>query len=227
VHRLSVKLHLACRERSFDKLHLQCRINGAGWRPVRSACPNAPSCLLACNAGYFGETNAVEYKGLVYRTLNGVSPLDTNFQCQNYYLPLPSGWVLAADNADSRYIIGAYLWGTDALVVANGYGYRGGSYGPPRQSPGSAGSYHGSSFLITYASTYKVIDCYPSTYLLILISKSGSACTACPAGESEIPGRECGTRLCERVWWETACECIPLAERACRMTVRGTRHARL
>ena len=35
VHALSVKLQFACRERSFDELHLQCRINGAGWRPVR------------------------------------------------------------------------------------------------------------------------------------------------------------------------------------------------
>jgi hypothetical protein len=38
MHHLSVKLHLACRERSFDELHLQCRINGAEWRPVRSLC---------------------------------------------------------------------------------------------------------------------------------------------------------------------------------------------
>ena len=176
---------------------------------------------LACNAGYFGETNAVEYKGLVYRTLDGMSPLDTNFKCQNYYLPLPSGWALAADNDDSRYIIGAYRWGTDALVVANGYGYRGSYWAVTAQDPQPRlpGTYHGSLFLITSGSTYKTINCGIGNYLLILISKSGSACTACPAGESEIPGRECGTRLCERVWWEAACECIPLAERACWMTV--------
>jgi hypothetical protein len=36
MHRLSVKLHLACRERKLDELHLQCRINGAEWRPVCS-----------------------------------------------------------------------------------------------------------------------------------------------------------------------------------------------
>ena len=161
---------------------------------------------LACNAGYFGETNAVEYKGLVYRTLSGVSPLDTNFQCQNYYLSLPSGWVLAADNADSRYIIGAYRWGADALVVANGYGYRGSYWAVTAQDPQPRlpGTFHGSSFLHTSVvnslSTYKVIDCYEGKFLLILISKSGSACTACPAGELEIPGRACGTRLCERVW---------------------------
>jgi hypothetical protein len=80
-----------------------------------------------------------------------------------------------------------------------------------------------SSALYTSGSMYKVSQCN----ILILISKSGSACTACPAGESEVPGRECGTCQCERVWWEAARECIPLAERACRMTVRGTSLARL
>ena len=158
-----------------------------------------------------------------------MSPLDTNFKCQNYSLPLPLGWVLAADNADSRYIIGAYRWGTDAMVVANGYGYSGSYWAVTAQDPQPRlpGTYHGSLFLITSGSTYKTINCGIGGYLLILISKSGSACTACPAGESEIPGRDCGTRLCERVWWEAARDCIPLAKRACRMTVRGTSHARL
>ena len=36
MQRLSVKLQLACGERSFDELHLQHRINGTEWRPVRS-----------------------------------------------------------------------------------------------------------------------------------------------------------------------------------------------
>jgi hypothetical protein len=34
--RLSVKLQLACGERSFDELHLQRRINGGEWRLVHS-----------------------------------------------------------------------------------------------------------------------------------------------------------------------------------------------
>ena len=139
----------------------------------------------------------------MYRTLDGTSPFDTNFKCQNSYLSLPSGWVVAADNADSRYIIGAYRWGTDALVVANGNGYRGSYWAVTAQdsNPRLPGTYHGTSFLITSGSTYQTISCGAGSYLLILISKPGpgSACTACPAGESEIPGRECGTLLCESV----------------------------
>ncbi len=33
---LSIKLHLACGERSFDELHLQHRMDRTEWRPVRS-----------------------------------------------------------------------------------------------------------------------------------------------------------------------------------------------
>jgi hypothetical protein len=148
---------------------------------------------LPCNAGYFGETNAVEYKGLAYRTLDGTSPLDTsNSKCQNYDLALPSGWALAADNADSRYVIGSYRWGTHALVVANGYAYwttNQGSY---------AGSLWSSGFLSTSGSTYRIIN---SCNTLILISKSG-ACTACPAGEWRLRGESVG-RVC-------VCECVLL-----------------
>jgi hypothetical protein len=36
MQRLSVKLQLACGERSFDELHLQHRMDGTDWRPVRS-----------------------------------------------------------------------------------------------------------------------------------------------------------------------------------------------
>ena len=36
MQRLSVKLQLTCEERSFDKLHLQHRMDRTEWRPVRS-----------------------------------------------------------------------------------------------------------------------------------------------------------------------------------------------
>ena len=138
---------------------------------------------LECNAGYFGETNAVEYKGRVYRTLDGASPLATGVSnCQNYYLALPSGWALAANNIDSLYVISLYRWGTHAMVVADGGAYWTLS-GPSSCSGCSAGSLTVSSALYTSGSMYKVSQCN----ILILISKSGSACTACPAGESEIP----------------------------------------
>jgi hypothetical protein len=153
---------------------------------------------LSCNAGYFGEGNAVEYNGRAYRTLDGTSPLDTGgSKCQNYYLALPSGWALAADDAESLYVIRSYRWGTQIMVVAGGRAYwtlTGADSGY------SAGSLYTSSGLYTSGSTYMVRSCN----YLILIFKTGFTCTACPAGESEIAGRECGTRICVLVWWEGA-----------------------
>ncbi len=128
------------------------------------------------------ESNAVEYNGRVYRTLDGTSPLDAgSSKCQNYYLALPSGWVLAADNADSLYVITSYRWGTNAMVVANGYTYY-------TAQENAYYSYY--TALSTSGSTYKVMSCIS----LILISKTGSLpCTACPAGES----RDSGVRVRE------------------------------
>jgi hypothetical protein len=130
------------------------------------------------------EGNAVEYNGRVYRTLDGASPLDARtsyYLCQNYYLPLPSGWALAADNADSLYVTRSLRWGTFVLVVAGGRGY----YTAAVES--SAGSLSTSSGLFTSGSTYMTSGCN----YLILISKTGSLpCTACPAGESACPAGE-------------------------------------
>ncbi len=146
----------------------------------------SPTAGLAVGADF---SNAVEYNGLLYRTLDGTSPLDTSTRCQNYYLGLPSGWALAADNADSLAVIVKYQWGTQVLTVAGGRGYYTAWYAV---NGGSAGSYC-CSYLSTSGSTYKVDACN----ILILISKAGSACTACPAGESEIAGgRECGAHMC-------------------------------
>ena len=118
--------------------------------------------------------------------MDGASPLDTSgSKCQNYYLALPSGWALAADNADSLYVIRSYRWGTYGLVVANGYAYLTASQG---SSAGSLSTTSGA--LYTSGSTYKINNCNH----LILISKTGSLpCTACPAGES----RDSGARVRE------------------------------
>jgi hypothetical protein len=147
---------------------------------------------LSCNAGYFGETNAVDYNGRVYRTLDGASPLDarTNYLCQNYYLPLPSGWALAADNADSTNVIGRHRWGTSHMVVANGNAYYTANCGHST----CAGVFTEMTVLYNSSSTYALAYCRPGQGPLILIVKDGSACTACPGGESEIAGREFGKK---------------------------------
>jgi hypothetical protein len=147
---------------------------------------------LSCNASYFGEKNWVEYNGSLYRTLDGdVSPWDpSGSKHQNYYVALPSGWALAADNTDSLTVIRSYVWGTHYISLATGNGYW--TLLGPSMGPHIPGTREGTNFFDTSGSTYRAR--YFNTQ--ILISKTGSACTACPAGESEIAQRECGGRVC-------------------------------
>jgi hypothetical protein len=152
------------------------------------------------------EVNAVEYNGRWYRTLDGTSPLSFTEICQTSYLALPSGWALAADNSDSLYVISSYRWGRHVIVV--------GSRSLWTQNGVSPGSNCNCITIQVSGSTYKVSGCNA----LILISKSFSPCTTCPAGESKISGRECGIRICVWGGWEAARKCILVAERTCRMT---------
>jgi hypothetical protein len=42
--------------------------------------------------------------------------------CQNSYLSIPSGWIIAPDDADSQNVIMSYTWGTKiALTSGNSY----------------------------------------------------------------------------------------------------------
>jgi hypothetical protein len=153
----------------------------------------SPTAVLAAGA----EANAVEYNWRVYRTLDGTSPFDTGRKCQNFDLALPLGswptwWARAADNADSRYVIRSFIWGTHGLVVDNGKAYYTASQGSSAGSLYTSGALSGLSIRENYQDrlTYMVKYCN----LLILISKKGRLpCTACPAGES----RDYGARVRE------------------------------
>jgi hypothetical protein len=50
-----------------------------------------------------------------------------------------------------------------------------------------------SSGLSTSGSTYRASSC---NYLILISKTFSSPCTTCPAGESEIAGRECGALMC-------------------------------
>jgi hypothetical protein len=203
----------ACRLDCFMPPFWPCAVCAQKW-PLRdrwstTACHLAKQrlCTDACGCceGKYSTTavladvpgeNAVEYKGILYRTLDGASPLDArtdNFLYQRNYFAVPSGWALAADNADSLYVISSSRWGTYVMHVAGGRAYwtltaldpGGGHYSYYGYSPGSLFT---TSHLSTSGSTYK------TSFGLILISKTGSLpCTACPAGES----RDSGARVRE------------------------------
>lgn len=67
----------------------------------------------------------VVYDGHAWATLDAADPQASGYSgCQNYWLALPEGWEVApASTAVRTNVIGAYGWGTDLLVAANGEAY--------------------------------------------------------------------------------------------------------
>jgi len=90
----------------------------------------------------YGRTHCAYYNGAYYSTLADVAlTLDYKY-CQNYYISLPSYWIISPDNADSITVIAAFDWSTDVVITSSGLGYGAYTY--------SAGNlYSSSSYLIT------------------------------------------------------------------------------
>jgi hypothetical protein len=66
----------------------------------------------------------VAYNGYDYAALDGWSPFDSsNEGCQSSFLPLPVGWSIAPNSADSIAVIAGYGWGTDLMVLTDGSQY--------------------------------------------------------------------------------------------------------
>jgi hypothetical protein len=107
----------------------------------------------------YGRRHYVIYNGYIYSTLTDVPVDGTYWTCQSSdnggpdYLPLPSGYSIAADTQDSAAVTGAHYWSTGLLVFSNGNIYftlNGGSV---------AGSYDDSGYLSQSGSTYNVNGC--------------------------------------------------------------------
>ena len=98
------------------------------------------------------RNNWLAYKGNYYSTLADV-PVDGSYnpQCQNYYITLPYGWVIASYDSNSSAVISSHLWGTGCLALANGNSY----YAYYYRSLG----YCGSGSLTQSGNQYKVTDC--------------------------------------------------------------------
>ena len=70
-----------------------------------------------------GAGTTVEYNGNVYGTLAGVAVDGTDTTCQEDYLPLPSGCVLAPDTPEVRAnVVATHTWSTQVMILANGAG---------------------------------------------------------------------------------------------------------
>ena len=93
------------------------------------------------------------YENRIYSTLADVPVDSSDDACQNYYLTLPSDWVIAPDNADSISAIRNNRWKTDHMVTSSGRLYYTAKY------IFNAGQSAGCCYLEQSGSQYKVSAC--------------------------------------------------------------------
>ena len=100
----------------------------------------------------------VIHDGRAWATLDATEPQESGIACQDYWLALPEGWQVAPepDAAVRANVIGAYGWGTDHLIVANGYTYWTANGTPKGQNPGE---YYTNEWLFQNSNEYQA-RCY-------------------------------------------------------------------
>jgi hypothetical protein len=137
-------------------------------RGRRALCPTGSS--MDCSRNY-----SVTYSGVVFAALDGTSPSGYSYGCQTAYVQLPSGWIIAPDNAASQEVIRAYPWDTAVMLVANGNSYGTALY--------RAGLWASNGLLYNGAGGYMPGACY----FRVLIQCD--SCSLCNAGAySSSPG---------------------------------------
>ena len=105
------------------------------------------------------EAYEVEYAGKIYGTLDKTLPSATHAGspdggCQDNYLPLPGGAILAPDTpAIVTNIVAAHEWGTHVMVLDSGNSY---NVDWPGYNPGE---YHSANMLSILGSTYAASAC--------------------------------------------------------------------
>ena len=63
------------------------------------------------------------FEGNQYAALDGTSPDSTSVGCQDYYLGLPVGWVIAPNTRASIQVTAMHPWGTYEMVLSDGSEY--------------------------------------------------------------------------------------------------------
>ena len=91
------------------------------------ACPPYQKALSGSSSCSYYYQNFLTYKGKMYATLAD-SAVDTpGWKGQVRYLPLWNFTSIAADDADSRYVIARHYWSANLVVVSGGCVYYAGS----------------------------------------------------------------------------------------------------
>merc|ERR1740129_220423 len=78
------------------------------------------------------SSKVVIHGNKVFAALDGASPQGLDTGCQDQYLAIPAGWMVAEYDADSAHVIAANPWSTHIMVLRDGEGFwtnQGTSYG--------------------------------------------------------------------------------------------------
>ncbi len=121
----------------------------------------------------------MEYHGFSYAALDlRAYPGSTKLYCQNYYLPLPTGWSIAPDDSDSIAVVASYVWGANVMVLQGGASYRTNYYGAAGDYSAGKPFTWSESLLLHDTSTnrYRVTGC-SLRILLKYASGTVSPCT--------------------------------------------------
>jgi hypothetical protein len=99
--------------------------------PIDWELNNAKQCIPRAGTPIARLNNIIENKSTIvfhnnklYRSLSENWEYDgTAMVCQTDYLSLPTGWIIAPNDDDSKYIISNYRWSTAVMVVNDGASY--------------------------------------------------------------------------------------------------------
>ena len=107
---------------SYCNLGTDCYDCGSRGLPPSPPPPSSPPVLLL-------DSYRISFGGYVYRTLeSGVLHSGSNVNCQDEWLPMPSGYEVAPDDAAVRNAMVAFTWSTHVLVFASRMGYTTAAY---------------------------------------------------------------------------------------------------
>jgi hypothetical protein len=149
-----------------------------GWVIVKWAA-NSMSNWYRITGGYCDlrllhtRNNFVVVGSWTYSTVTDVPVHSSSISTQKYYLPVPSGWQIAPDNAESRSAIAQFLWSTHVVVMASGVGIRTSNFPPAGQVFGD----HQSKY-VTNSDGW--VKCPWSAYQII-IRQAASGSSPAPA----------------------------------------------
>ena len=112
--------------------------------------------------------NTITSGSLIYSTVTDVPVDSQTIHAHIYYLPVPSGWKIAPDSAETRSVIMRHRWGTHVAVMASGVGIRTKNFEP-------AGAEFGDSQPKYVKNSQDMVNCPWQSFQIIIVKQISAA----------------------------------------------------